>query len=318
MNNNTKSILFEIAMANQSMREKWISKHNEILKEEKDLIESEHNRLEDIKYNRDKLIEAYQEFKVFAKDTVLQYVIEELMSNSFDNTVMDTYDNHIKDSIIKNYIKENGGASVILRRCSGKTNLLNMIKEEVENTTKEIVDKVDKDNPDSFIINKEDIEATMDKLNKKDNFNDVKDTIAIKVISAEDSFINDNKAEKENIDEIIQQGQEKIDKANDDLNLSDDRKAAIAQEANMFTKRKLVQYRENKRRSVFDEMVHRFAKSCMKREGLHKYYLTENDKLDSERVVKTVKTIYTLMEALSTTKIEIVNEEYIENILNSL
>lgn len=313
-----KNFIFENAKANHQMNEAWMEEYNNKQQAEQELIESEHERLYNLKDRRQKLRDVFAEYKIFVEDTLFQYVIEDLMSVALDESEMDDVDKAIKSNLVKQYIKENGHAQNILLRGAGKTYVIDTIRDVIKEAEDEIVDKADPESPETLSIDKEDIAKVMDKLNNEENFDDVKQAIAVRVTSAEDAFINSNRAEKEAMQEIIQQGQDKINKANASEDMDDATKEAIAQEAARVSKRKMTALRENKKRSIFDEMVHRFAESCMKKEGLAANYLTESGKLNSDRVVMTVKTMYTLMEALQTTKFEIIDDKYIEDVLKSM
>ena len=312
------NVMLENAKANHEMNLAWMENYTAQQKAEKEKLLAEQNSYQDLRERREKLAEVYGEFKMFVEDTMLQFVIENLMSEAIDESSMDDIDLHIKTNLIKQYIKENGGAMGILNKVKGKTILLDMIREEVEEEVEKIVDKCDKDDPTTYTIDKEDIQKVMDKLNDEENFKDVKSAIAIRVSSAEDAFLNDNRAEKEQMQEIIQKAQDKIDAVNADDSMDPDTKKAIAQEATMLSKREMGRIRENKKRSIFDEMCHKFSKSCMEKEGLRKNFVNEDGKLDVSRVVRTVKTMYAMMEAVQTSKLEKITDAYIDEVLASL
>lgn len=312
------NVMLENAKANHEMNLAWMENYTAQQKAEKEKLMNEQNSYQDLRERRERLAEVYGEFKMFVEDTLLQFVIEGLMSEAINESEMDDIDLHIKRNLVKQYIKENGGAMSILNKVKGKTALLDMIREEVEEEVEKICDKCDKEDPTTFVIDKEDIQKVMDKLNDEENFKDVKSAIAIRVSSAEDAFLNDNRAEKEQMQEIIQKAQDKIDAVNKDEYMDDDTKKAIAQEATMLSKREMAKIREAKTRSIYDSMIHRFSESAMKREGLRKNFVTEDGKLNVDRVNKTVKTMYGLMEAIQTSRIEKITDAYIDEVLASL
>ena len=310
--------ILENAKANHEMNLAWMENYTAQQKAEKEKLMAEQNAYQDLRERREKLAEVYGEFKMFVEDTIFAYVLESLMEGAINESEMDEIDLHIHKNLIKQYIKENGGAMGILNRVKGKTILLDTIREEVEEEVEKIVDKCDREDPTTFVIDKEDIQKVMDKLNDTDSFDDVKSAIAIRVSSAEDAFLNDNRAEKEKMQEIIQKAQDKIDAVNADEMMDDETKKAIAQEATMISKREMNRIRENSKRSIYDSMIHKFAESCLKKEGLRKKYVDENGKLDVARVNKTVKSMYALMECVGTCKIEKIDDAYIDEVLASL
>lgn len=310
--------ILENAKANHEMNLAWMENYTAQQNAEKEKIMAEQNAYQDLRERREKLAEVYGEFKMFVEDTIFAYVLEGLMEKAIDESSMDEIDLHIHHNLVKQYIKENGGAMGILNKVKGKTILLDTIREEVEEEVEKIVDKCDKDDPTTFVIDKEDIQKVMDKLNDEDNFQNVKDAIAIRVSSAEDAFLNDNRAEKEKMQEIIQKAQDKIDAVNADDSMDDETKKAIAQEATMLSKREMNRIRSASRRSIYDSMIHKFSESCLTKEGLRKKYVDENGKLDVDRVNKTVKSMYSLMECVGTCKIEKIDDKYIDDVLASL
>ena len=310
--------LFENAKANHLIHEAWMAEHNDALKREREKIIAENNSYDDLRTRREKINEVFGEYKLFVENTLLGAVIESFMEEALNESNMDNIDKNMQHTLVQQYIKENGGAMHILIKNSNKTILLDTIKEAVEDATEEIVAKADKDDPTTLVIDKKDIEKFLDKLNDENDFGEVKSVIAARVSSAENSFLNDNRAEKEAMKDIIQQTQERIDAVNNDERMSDSAKEAITQEATMISKRKMTAIREGKRRTIFDEMVHKFSKSCMTKDGLAKNYITETGKLNTARVVNTVRTMYTLMETLQTVKLETISDAYIDDVLANL
>ena len=99
--------------------------------------------------------------------------------------------------------------------------------------------------------------------------------------------------------------------------MDEETKEKITQEISMIAKRKMTKIQESPKPAIFDEMVRRLSRSSMKNNRKH-FVLEESGKIDMDRVVNTVKIMYSLMEALSTSKLIIVDEKFIDDTLNNL
>jgi hypothetical protein len=90
-----KNFIFENAKANHQMNEAWMEEYNKKQQADQELIESEHERLYNLKDRRQKLRDVFAEYKIFVEDTLFQYVIEDLMSVALDESEMDDVDKAI-------------------------------------------------------------------------------------------------------------------------------------------------------------------------------------------------------------------------------
>ena len=285
---------------------------------ENKLIMDESERLDKIKSNRELKARAFAEFKPFVKSTLLQYVIEALISDAANVESMNEHDIRLMHHFSSSFVKNNGGASNILMKVHGTTPLIEAIEDAINTTTDEVIDKVDKDDPASYQVDKEDIVSCISKLSSNEDFQTAKEKIAAKVLSAEDQFVASQMQDKAAIDEIINSTEERIQRAENDRDLDGETKEAIKQEAAQISKAKIARIRENKNRGVFDEMVIRFSKSIMKSEILREHYLNENGGLNTDGVVDSVRCMYSILEAFSTTKMEKIDENYIKTMLDEM
>lgn len=279
---------------------------------EEEAIDKYYHAKEDAK----KVRAAYLEFKSMVKDTCLQYAIEGMMETAIAKASLSERDQNMLHGLVNNYIKEAGGAGNILIASSGKTIVLDTIKEEVKETSEEIIAKADPSDTNTFVIDKKDLEVMMDKLNKNDDFEDVKTAIAVRVVGAEDSFITNCEAEKQKMEEIMTQAEDKAKEVDADPNMDDDVKEEIKQEAANAAKHKIFMMNESPKKAVYDEMVRRLSRSAIKDQ--RGAFLQENGHIDTERVYTTVKTMYTLIEALNTSKLENVDEVFIESVMKEI
>lgn len=291
-------------------------KAQEIAEQAQRLEEEAIDKYYHAKEDAQKVRAAYLEFKSMVKDTCLQYAIEGMMETAIEKASLSDRDQNMLHGLVNNYIKEAGGAGNILIASNGKTLVLDLIKEEVEETSAEIIAKADPKDTNTFVIDKKDLELMMDKLNKNDDFEDVKTAIAVRVVGAEDSFITNCQAEKQKMDDIMTSAEDKAKEIDADPNMDDDVKEEIKQEAVNNAKRKIFMMNESPKKAVYDEMVRRLSRSAIRDQ--REAFLQENGHIDTERVYTTVKTMYTLMEALSTSKLERVDEAFIESVMKEI
>lgn len=283
---------------------------------EKQLREDAQARYDELKYTPGKIQEAYTKYKAMVKDVCFQYVIEALMSSAINNK-LDERDQNMVHGLVENFIKTNNGATDILRRVKGNTYLIDRIVEEVEETSEEIIAQADPKDPNTFIINKDDLKKMVDKLEKEDDFEEVKSAIAIRVTNAEDSFVDNCKAEKAKTEELLTNLEKKCNDVDTDDKIPEKVKDEIKQEATREYKRKINAINEAPKAQIFDEMVNRFNKKVLK-ENMTRFIVAESNKPNLERCVNTVAAIYTLIETLSTSKLFDVKEEFINEIMMEL
>ena len=283
---------------------------------DKFIKESAEERYDHLRNDRRKIQQAFSEYKLMVKDVCLAYVIEGMMNPAIDLSTLEPKDQNMVHGLVNNYIKEAGGASAILARIGNKTSLLDTIKEEVEEVSEEIIAKADPQNPETFVVDKEDVEKMMKKLNANDDFDEVKSAIAIRVVGAEDSFLSNAQAEKEKIKEIMLKAEDKCKSVDADTEMSDEVKDDIKQEATRMAQREISRINNMPKKSVFDEMVRLFSQSAVKNN--RKEFLLESGHANIDRIYSTVKSMYTLLETIQSSKLERVDEAYIDNALKSI
>ena len=242
---------------------------------EKQLREDAQARYDELRYTPGKIQEAYTKYKAMVKNVCFQYVIEALMSSAINNK-LDERDQNMVHGLVENFIKTNGGASDILRRVKGNTYLIDRIVEEVEETSEEIIAKADSTDPNTFIIDKDDLKRMIDKLDKEDDFDEVKSAIAIRVTNAEDSFVDNCKAEKAKTEELLAGLEDRCKEIDADDKIPDHVKEDIKQEATREYKRKLNALNEAPKAQIFDEMVNRFNKKVLN-DNLTRFIIAESN-----------------------------------------
>ena len=72
------------------------------------------------------------------------------------------------------------------------------------------------------------------------------------------------------------------------------------------------------RRNVFDNMVRALSEAVMKDEITKDQFINESSRLDVDKVVSCTRCMYTLLEVVSTIQLEKVDDQYIQDTLNSI
>ena len=309
--------LRDAALFRQQILEESTRIENEKINTLKSLEEANQAKYDDLRYTSKKIQEAYCDYKRFVKNTCLEYAIAGLMEGALSETELDDRDKNLVVGFVKGFVNEQGGATTILAKANGRTFVIDSIKEAVEEETEEIIAKADPKNPETFVIDKDDLEKMMNKLDNNDDYNEVKSAVAIRVIGAEDAFVTNSLQRKEELDDIVASAEEKSAAVDADPEMSDETKEAIKQEIAIEAKKKLTRLDEAPRKAIFDEIARRLSNSSMKNNRKN-FIIEESGRVDMDRVVKTVKVMYSLMEALSTSKLITVDEAFINETLENL
>ena len=87
--------------------------------------------------------------------------------------------------------------------------------------------------------------------------------------------------------------------------------AEIEEEANIICKQK-IKKNNSRPKSLFEFMVQNLAEQSMKSDTMRESYI-ENEKINIDKIVESVRCIYGVLETVNTLRLENVNEEYIQN-----
>ena len=311
---------YESAMANKAIDDQRALAESTRLEAERNLIESESQRLEKARTDRRLKQKTFSEYCTFVRNSLLQYVVEDLISEAVDAQSLNEQNVKMMHHFSKQFVNENGGATTILMNAKARstTPLIEEIDQAVEDTAKEVIAKADKEDPASLRIDGTDVTTCIDKLNKCDDYQEAKEKIAAAVIAAEDQFVNAHTQDKEAMEEIIRSSEEKIAATDQDMDMDAETKEAIKQEAVNQSKQKLKYIRENRSRSVFDEMAKRYMDTVIHSDILRENYTMENGRINSDDVIGSVKLMYSILEAFSICKLQKIDEEYIKNMLDEM
>lgn len=226
-------------------------------------------------------------------------------------------DNHIviAENMIYGYIKENGGADRVLSSFKGKTYLLDRIRTIVEQEHEEIMDDVDKDNPDTQEVPEEKSKDMYDSLEKEEDVQSAIDIIANRISAAEEEFIRQNAEDKKKMEELANKVNERLQAVKDDRDMDEETKEEIAQECQRDFKRKKYEISNNRRRTVFEQMTRNLYESVITESSLREEFVLENGHLDTEGIVESAICMYGFLEMVNTLQMDRVDEAYIQNII---
>lgn len=213
----------------------------------------------------------------------------------------------IMRAIVSKYVNENGYFEII-RRMRSNSPTTQMIAKIITETHQDVMQSIDKTNPDTFRITPEMRDEFFKQLDYSDS-QAVSDAINQRVGDSMADFIDANKKDHEDITAVLKQAQEKIGEVDpEDDSLKESYTRIATGKTNEI---------RNRPKSVFHAMVHTMCESVIKHKDMHAEFMSEG-KLDIPKIVDRVKIMYTFMEMLNTSKIETVNEAFIDNVIRDL
>lgn len=260
----------------------------------------------DLRESKLKVEREYNKFISETKKSLLTECIYTLMDKACGYQSNQVQANIIKRNIVDNYINEQG-TNVLLASFRTKTFMLSEFARIIDKYTNIIVEKADKNNPDTFVIDQEDRDNFYDEL-KFDDVEAVSTAIKTRVSNSIDEFVNSNIKQKEELKDILRTSKEKIDGTNNE---------EVKESYNILAKKAMTNIRERKVTNVFESMVFSLAQASLNNETLKEVYAKDN-KLDMDSIVENVTIMYSFLETLNSAQIHRVNESYIQEVLESL
>jgi hypothetical protein len=280
-------------------------RQNKILAEEAKIYECV-NEVQNILENKKINQRAYMKFSEDVKKSLLSEALLKLYDKSVGFQLEYFNNEPFKISLVNKFVEEQG-VDKLINKFRGTTYLLSEMARIVTKYHKSIIESIDKDNPESYVIKPEDRDNFFDELDM-DTIEDVADQIKIRVTNAVEEFIQNNVSDKLDIKDIIQNTQEKINNTTNE---------SVKMELETMSKRKISDIRNNRIRNIFEQMVRNISESVIKDERLRELY-SDNGKLNIDKVIESSRLMYTFLELCNTTKIVKVNEMYINEVLNGL
>lgn len=280
-------------------------------------IEDINNRYEE-HYNAKLIHEAkadrFYEYKKDVKKTLLT----EALGRIYKDSIFHISDREaaLCESLIGAYIENTGVDNILKNMRFSKSGLLVSIYEAEQEAFDKITDGANADDVDSQTIDPKDIDDFWNQIDKNNDIEDVTNMIRLRVSNAEEEFVNKNQEDKEDIKSILKDTAERVQnaKATNDNDYSD----AVEESEMNLAKDKIYRIQHESYHNVFDRMVRNISESVIKNEEIKQEFTLENGRLDMDKIVESARCMYTLLEMVSTLKIENVDSEYIEEALKSI
>lgn len=300
---------------------------------------------------------AFSRFKDDVKSALLTEALTRICIGSIRNP--SNNERAVCEALVGNYIQEKG-AEELLSEFNNKTSFLENLNRLIEKHTSIIIEEVDEKDPDTMVIDKDNMEDFFEELDDTENIEDVTNTIRLRVANAEEDFVNKTAMDRENLKSIIQDTSKRVedvrpgldndysDDSEDDIDegpdLPDDdtpgmgndnaeiespeesatdggdEKKPLEKEDDEVVKeaKQKIYAIESRNKTVFEKMVYNLTEASIKNVDMRDQFVIENGRIDIDRIVDSVRCMYTMLEMVSTLKIEKVDAQYVEDTLKSI
>ena len=219
------------------------------------------------------------------------------------------------------------------------TRFLHMLESAVNTHYNAIMEEADEDNPDTLVIDRDNVREFMDEIEDTEDIDDVTNTIRIRVANAEEDFVNRNEQDKNNINDLLKDTAQRVadarpDNDNDyDEAIGDDveenpddpmsgetagEEIDVKEMYDMMQVRRRINAITDRPRSIFDRMVRNVSEAAIKNPELRNQYSDGKGRLDMTKIVESVRCMYGLLEMVNTLKLEQVDAKYIEDTIKSI
>lgn len=262
----------------------------------------EHTVYKDNVHNR------YISFVESVKNALVTEALYKVFAESTSNRIKeDSANRSIMRSIVSQYVNENGYDNILHRMKTGSVVLSGMYNTITE-SAKAILEEVNKDDPNTFTITSDMKDEFFKQLDYSDS-KAISDAINARVTDAMDDFITANTKDHEDITNALKQAQEKIDNMpKEDVELKESYQ--------MTAKQKVTKIR-NAPKSVLHSMISSMCESVLKHQDTMAEFMEEGH-LNIDKIVDRTSIMYTFMEMLNTSRIDTINESFIEGVIENL
>lgn len=220
------------------------------------------------------------------------------------------------DSLLGSYIESTGVDTILKNMRFSKSGLLVSIYEAEQEAFDDITKDANAEDVTSQTIDPKAIEDFWNNIDKNNDIDDVTNMIRLRVSNAEEDFVNKNQADKEDIKTILKDTAERVQnaKASNDNDYSE----AVEESEMRIAKDKIYNIQHESYHNVFDRMVRNISEAVLKDQVIKEQFSLDNGRLDMDKIVESARCMYTLLEMVSSLKIEKVDSEYIEAALKSI
>lgn len=316
--------MYKTAMAQQKENEANTILREAAIAREEENRENEYFAREAMKEAVHMKRERFSEYKDNVRKALLTEALKRIYVGSIKNPSSD--EKSICEAFLGNFINERGVDNLLNNFENSNTEFLESLNELINKYHKIITEEADMEDPDTFTCDKEHIDNFMKELEDKEDVEDITDIIRMRVAGAEEDFVNRNERDRNDMKSILADTAQRVQDAKPDMDNEygpedgeeDDETSEAIQREQMLEAKQRISKLNARPRSVFDRMVRNLSESIMRNQELHDQFIGENGRLDMEKVVDSVRCMYTMLEMVSTLKIEKVDAQYIEDTIKSI
>lgn len=272
--------------------------------------------------SRNRVDYSYIDYKKKLTDAYVTEGLVAIVDNCLNPVlVREQYYQKLVRQLVTNFVNEEGSMK-LLKKFRGTSYIMSEMAYVIETTVESILERADKDNPESFKPDKKDKEKFYDKLSKIE-VGDAVDKITDRVQDQTAEFMNTNMSEKAELAASLSKTQQKVEnnkqKLVDKVNSKKEQEKAAKIEEGYIAlgKRRATDIRNSKTKNVLEQMVYTLSKAAIVNESAGKVFV-DNSRLNMNKIVEHCETICTFVTALDSLKIINVDEAYIEKMLKDM
>ena len=272
--------------------------------------------------SRNRVDYSYIDYKKKLTDAYVTEGLVAIVDNCLNPVlVREQYHQKLVRQLVTNFVNEEGSMK-LLKKFRGTSYIMSEMAYVIETTVESILERADKDNPESFKPDKKDKEKFYDKLSKIE-VGDAVDKITDRVQDQTAEFMNTNMSEKAELAASLSKTQQKVEnnkqKLVDKVNSKKEQEKAAKIEEGYIAlgKRRATDIRNSKTKNVLEQMVYTLSKAAIVNESAGKVFI-DNSRLNMDKIVEHCETICTFVTALDSLKIINVDEAYIEKMLKDM
>ena len=272
--------------------------------------------------SRNRVDYSYIDYKKKLTDAYVTEGLVAIVDNCLNPVlVRQQYHQKLVRQLVTNFVNEEGSMK-LLKKFRGTSYIMSEMAYVIETTVESILERADKDNPESFKPDKKDKDKFYDKLSKIE-VGDAVDKITDRVQDQTAEFMNTNMSEKAELAASLSKTQQKVEnnkqKLTDKVNSKKEQEKAAKIEEGYIAlgKRRATDIRNSKTKNVLEQMVYTLSKAAIVNESAGKVFV-DNSRLNMDKIVEHCETICTFVTALDSLKIINVDEAYIEKMLKDM
>lgn len=272
--------------------------------------------------SRNRVDYSYIDYKKKLTDAYVTEGLVAIVDNCLNPVlVREQYHQKLVRQLVTNFVNEEGSMK-LLKKFRSTSYIMSEMAYVIETTVESILERADKDNPESFKPDKKDKDKFYDKLSKIE-VGDAVDKITDRVQDQAAEFMNTNMSEKAELAASLSKTQKKVEDNKQKLaekvnSKKEQEKAAKIEEGYIaLGKRRATDIRNSKTKNVLEQMVYTLSKAAIVNESAGKVFV-DNSRLNMDKIVEHCETICTFVTALDSLKIINVDEAYIEKMLKDM